>query len=203
MGQGTIDWLVVPRLAASGTIVVDRRVYKLENAPAYHDHNWGHWLWGQDFAWQWGFALPAKMDQAWSIVFDRVTNRARNQIQELKLSVWQEDKLQRIFAHSDIQVRERGYLHPERVPKFPRIMGLITPESTPDVPRTFEIEAASGDDRVRCLFQAQDVGQIVVPNETDLEMTVINEVSGLIEGEGVVKGKSFSVHGQGLFEFLT
>ena len=78
-----------------------------------------------------------------------------------------------------------------------------TPESTPDVPRTFEIEAESGDDRVRCLFQAQDVGQIVVPNETDLEMTVINEVSGLIEGEGVVKGRSFSVHGQGLFEFLT
>jgi hypothetical protein len=203
LGQGTIDWLVVPRLAASGTIVVGRRVYKLENAPAYHDHNWGHWLWGQDFAWQWGFVLPAEMDQAWSIVFDRVTNRARNQVQELKLSVWHEDKLQRIFAHSDIQVRERGYLYPDRVPKYPRIMGLITPESTPDVPCTLEIEAASGDDRVRCLFQAQDVGQIVVPNETDLEMTVINEVSGLIEGEGVVKGKSFSVNGQGLFEFLT
>ncbi|MCZ7545138.1 MAG: hypothetical protein M5R40_17150 [Anaerolineae bacterium] len=86
IGEGKISWLVVPRLAASGTIVTGERVYRLEQVPAYHDHNWGNWRWGHDFAWQWGFALPDRTDVPWSLVFDQVTDRARNRAMELRLA---------------------------------------------------------------------------------------------------------------------
>src|SRR5690606_22688066 len=33
IGAGVIDWLVLPRLQASGVIVVERRVHRLEQAP--------------------------------------------------------------------------------------------------------------------------------------------------------------------------
>jgi hypothetical protein len=202
IGPGAIDWLVVPRLEASGTIVVDRHVVRLEKAPAYHDHNWGHWLWGHDFAWNWGFALPTASPVAWSLVFDSVSNRGRSQVQELKLCLWKGDQLARIFAHRDILVRPQGYLARGRVPKFPRIMGLIAPEQTTDVPRLLEIEAKSGRDQLVCRFESEDIAQLVIPNETDLGETIINEVKGRIKAEGTVKGEPVQIEGKGFFEFL-
>lgn len=213
IGVGKIDWLVVPRLKASGTLVAGRRVYRLENMPVYHDHNWGHWLWGQDFAWVWGFALPTRGAAGWSLVYDRMTNRARSQVQELKLCLWKDEKLVKIFAHGDIQAHPQGYLSSQRIPKFPRIMGLIAPEITTDVPRTLEIEARSGSgplgssmldsDWLLWRFEAGSIAQIVVPNETDLLETVINEVTGSVQVEGSVKGETFQFEGKGFFEFLT
>jgi hypothetical protein len=202
IGHGAIDWLVVPRLEASGTLVVGRRVHRLQAAPTYHDHNWGHWLWGQDFAWEWGFALPVQGAAPWSLVFDRVTNRARSHVQELKLSLWKGDRLVRIFAHREITARPHGFLSQGKVPKFPPIMALIAPELTTDVPRQYTIEAASGLDHLSCHFESLDVAQIVIPNETDLGETVINEVIGRIRAEGQLKGERIEIEGKGFFEFL-
>lgn len=203
IGKGSIDWLVVPRLAASGTVISGARLYRLEGAPCYHDHNWGHWQWGQDFAWEWGFALPTSRAAPWSLVFDRMTNRARNDIQDLKLCVWKAGKLARIFAHEDIHVRPQGYFSPPGIPKFPPIMALVAPEMTTDVPRCLEIEAASGNDFIRWRFEAQALAQIVVPNETDLYETIINEVAGSLKVTGQVKGELVELEGKGFFEFLT
>lgn len=203
IGEGTIDWLVVPRLEASGTLVIGRKVHRLERIPAYHDHNWGHWLWGQDFAWEWGFALPLRGEAVWSLVYNNLTNRARSQVQERKLSLWKGDKLERIFTPDEINVRRQGYLPRRKTPKFPRVMALIAPEMTTDVPGCVEIEAAAGPDHLWCKFEAQEIAQIVVPNETDLGETVINEVIGTIQAGGMVKGEPVEIEGKGFFEFLT
>jgi hypothetical protein len=178
-------------------------VYRLHDAPAYHDHNWGAWLWGHDFAWQWGFALPAERSAKWSMVFECMTNRARSQVQQLKVCVWKGDKLARIFAHQDIHVAPQGYLPSRRVPKFPRVMALIAPEWTTDVPRRLDVEAVSGKDHLHCRFEAQDVAQIVIPNETDLGETIINEVIGRVRAEGRVKDQAVDIEGEGFFEFLS
>lgn len=202
--EGTISWLVVPRLLASGHITVGRRVYALDQAPAYHDHNWGHWLWGQDFAWQWGFALPESADVPWSMVFDRVTDRARNRALELRLAFWKGAQIQRLFMHDEIQTWPQGHFDaPGRVPKFPRVMALVAPEVTTDVPACLEVIARRGDDHLHCHFQAEDIVQVVVPNESDLGTTVINEVSGSLEASGRVKGEPVAMRGRGFFEFLT
>jgi hypothetical protein len=203
IGEGTIDWLVVPRLVASGLVVSGQQVYRLQDAPAYHDHNWGHWLWGQDFAWEWGFALPIGQESQWSLVFDRVTDRARNQTEDLKLCLWKGDKLARIFTYADIQVRREGYFSPHRIPKYPPIMALVAPEATTDVPQHLVIEAAAGDDRIHWQFEAKAMAQIIVPNETDLLETIINEVTGTINVTGQVMGEQVHLEGNGFFEFLT
>jgi hypothetical protein len=82
-------------------------------------------------------------------------------------------------------------------------MALVAPEWTTDVPRRLEVEAVSGPDHLRCQFEAQEVAQIVVPNETDLGETIINEVVGQVWAEGRVKGRPVSIAGEGFFEFLS
>jgi hypothetical protein len=203
LGAGTIDWLVVPRLEASGTLVSGWKVHRLERIPAYHDHNWGHWLWGHDFAWEWGFALPVRGEAVWSLVYNNVTNRARSQVQEVKLSLWKGDKLERIFTPDEIEVRRNDYLARRGAPKFPRIMALVAPEMTTDVPECMEIRAVGSQDHLQVKFSAQEIAQLVVPNETDLGETIINEVIGTIQAEGMVKGQPVEIEGQGFFEFLT
>lgn len=203
IGAGRINWLVLPRLLATGTIVTGDRIYHLEDAPAYHDHNWGTWLWGHDFAWEWGFALPESIDIPWSLVFDRTTNRARNKTLELTLALWRGDTLHRVFTQHEIQVRSSGYLDLENVPKIPRVMALISPERTTDIPRSLEIQARNGKDHLTARFESDHIAQIVIPNETDLGNTIINEVAGRISLEGSVKGETIEMQGRGIFEFLT
>jgi hypothetical protein len=203
IGQGMIHWVVVPRLAATGMLVIGQRVYPLEKAPAYHDHNWGHWDWGDDFSWQWGFALPPRNGVPWTVVFDQMTNRGRNKALELKLTLWKESKLHRLFMHEEIRLQQDGFLTMTSLSKFPHTMALVAPELTTDVPRRFEVSAKRDSDWLRCVFTSQDLAQLVVPDDLDLGVTIINEVSGQMEVEGQVKGEPVSMAGEGFFEFLT
>ena len=203
IGKGKISWVVVPRLAATGTLIVGRRVYRLKGAPTYHDHNWGDWAWGDDFSWQWGFALPQQPEMPWAVVFDRMTNRGRNKALELKLSLWKESKLHRLFMHEEIQIQQEGFLTLSSLAKFPHPMALAAPELTTDAPRRFIISAARQGDWLRSDFIADDLAQIVIPNEVDLGVTIINEVSGELALEGQVKGEPVQMKGRGFFEFLT
>lgn len=203
IGAGTINWLVVPRLFASGTLTVGTRVHTLSEAPAYHDHNWGRWLWGHDFAWEWGFGLPDRVEMPWSVVFDRTTNRARSQALELTLALWKGEALHRVFTQHEVTVRASGLLAPRRVPKFPRVMTLIAPEATPDIPARLDLFAAAGRDHLHCAFIPESVAQIVIPNDTDLGITIINEVPGRLLLEGEVRGERVAAEGRGIFEFLT
>lgn len=203
LGEGKIDWAVIPRLLATGDITVGQKIYHLQDAPAYHDHNWGHWLWGQDFAWEWGFVLPYQADVPWSCVFNRVMNRARNDVQELKVSLWKGKELHRLFMHDEIQVEQNGYLSRDDVAKFPAVMALLAPERTTDIPRSFAVRARRGQDRLDFQFEAGSVAQIIIPNETNLDVTIINEVSGQINLTAETKGEHFTTQGRGFFEFLT
>ena len=97
----------------------------------------------------------------------------------------------------------QGFLTLSRVPKFPRIMSLIAPEVTTDVPRSLEIDAVSGADHIHFCFETQDLAQLIIPNETDLGETTINEAVGVINAAGIIKGQPVDFEGKGFFEFLT
>ena len=200
--DGPMHWLVAPRLAASGTITAGGTDYVVRDAPAYHDHNWGKWLWGHDFAWQWGFGLPEKIDSPWSFVLVRIIDRGRNRDLGEDLFVWRGDRQHRIFREQEIRISPTGYLRREQVARFPRAVGLIAPEST-DVPREVEIVAEAGGDSLVCHFQSEDVAQLLIPNETDLGLTIINEVSGRVSLAGNIRGETVRMNGRGFFEFLT
>ena len=65
----TLRWLFVPRLSCRGRVRVGSRTFALHAAPAYHDHNWGVFQWGDDFSWDWGSVLPSDRASPFSAVF--------------------------------------------------------------------------------------------------------------------------------------
>ena len=197
-----INWLVIPRLLASGTVNVEGRVHRLENAPAYHDHNWGHFAWGRDFAWEWGFALPHNAEVPWSLVFVRLSDRSHTRALMQAIFLWKGMRQHRVIRAHDVNVRHIGHLRPENVFKVPRAMALISPDILPDVPAQLHVRGEADGDFLNCVFAARDGAQVIVPNDHNLGVTIINEVSGTVQLSGEVRGETVSMEGRAIFEFL-
>lgn len=200
--EGWISWAVIPRLVSRGSIVVGRRVHRLERTLLYHDHNWGRWLWGHDFSWEWGFGLPDEPTVPWSLVFDRTSDRARARASALTLAVWKGATMVHRFRPEEIRVHPEGRAPTDRVRKFPPVMALIASALTTDVPARLHVEADAGRNRLALAYEVEDLAQIVVPNETDLGVTVINETVGRVRAEGTIHGDAVRMEGRGHFEFL-
>ena len=201
--DGLLHWLVVPRMEATGTITVQDRRYAIERAPAYHDHNWGEFLWGHDLSWEWGFGVPPDPANPWSCVFVRFGNRRRTKASAQGLFVWREDQQHRTFRETELTITVEGHLGAESIHKVPPVMALLAPDRPTDVPAVFRIVAAGRGDRVEAVFTSQDVCQIVIPTETDLSVTMINEVSGHLHVQGVIRGEPMEIDGAAVFEFLS
>jgi hypothetical protein len=197
-----INWVVVPRLLATGVVTIAGRRHELCEAPAYHDHNWGHFAWGRDFAWEWGFGLPHGPEVPWSMVFVRLSDRAHTRALMQAVFLWRGMRQHRVFRAHDVEVRHEGYLRPERVLKLPRPMALIAPDVLPDVPRRLFMRAEGDGDRLECVFEARDGAQVILPNDQDLGVTIINEVSGTVRVSGEVRGEAVTMEGRAIFEFL-
>lgn len=198
----SINWMVLPRLRAEGYIRTGDRVYELTDAAAYHDHNWGSFRWGRDFAWEWGYALPDTRADSDSVVFVRLSDRGHNTDLMQGLFLWREGKQERVFRDSEISVVHQGFLRPQRVFKLPRVMGLVAPGRVTDVPQTLTVEAAGRGDHARFTFTAEELAQVIIPNDDDLGVTIINEVSGRLTLQGTVNGKDLKIEGYSVCEFL-
>lgn len=197
-----IHWVVVPRLAASGWVEVDGVRFVLDEAPAYHDHNWGHFRWGRDFAWEWGFGLPQDPDDPWSFVFARLSGRRLVRTRMQTLFLWKGNRVQRAFRDDRIRIRHRGLFRAERVHKVPPVMRLVSRGLATDVPAEMTIEAWSADSRLEACFRPRDVAQVILPNDDDLGVTIINEVAGDLEVEARVRDETVRIHCPTIFEFL-
>ncbi len=197
-----INWLVVPRLLARGVAIIDGREHRFHDAPSYHDHNWGRFAWGRDFAWEWGFGLAHDAGVPWSMVFVRLSDRAHTKALMQALFLWKGTRQHRVIRAGDVEVRHEGLLEPARVLKVPRIMALIAPSVLTDVPRFLDIRAAADGDALHARFEASDLAQVVIPNDGDLGVTIINEVSGTVRLEGEVRGERVFLEGRAIFEFL-
>ncbi|MEZ4468367.1 MAG: hypothetical protein R3F43_29020 [bacterium] len=105
LGPGRqLSWLIVPRAVADGEVVVDGRRHVIRGALAYHDHNWGHFQWGDDFAWEWGQAVPADVGCPWSVVFVRMADRRRTRVATQGLLLWRGADQRRVFRDRDVAV---------------------------------------------------------------------------------------------------
>ncbi len=197
-----IHWLVAPRCRAEGTVTINGVTHTLTDAPAYHDHNWGHFAWGRDFAWEWGFGLPPGRDDPWSLVFVRLSDRAHTLARMQALFLWRGAWQHRVMRADEVRVTREGFLRPTRGFKVPRAMALVSPSTATDVPARLIIEARGDGDHVRAVFTAEDLAQVVIPNDHDPGNTLINEVGGTVAVEGVVRGETVSMQGRAVFEFL-
>ncbi|MEZ4339367.1 MAG: hypothetical protein R3B82_22315 [Sandaracinaceae bacterium] len=82
-------------------------------------------------------------------------------------------------------------------------MDLIFPDEATDVPDRYEMHARLGDDVWSFAFQTRSLAQVVIPTEDSLGVTVINELHGTYEVEGVIDGERARFRGAGFFEFLS
>lgn len=207
-GGGALHWGVVPALRAYGTLCVPGRRERVEDAPAYHDHNWGRWRWGDNFAWHWGYALPARPakrddnDAEVALVYSRLLDRAGLVERDRRLNVWLGPALARVFVGREIVWHSRGILRPTKVLRLPAVLALAAPGEALGAPAEMELVARSGRDAltvtVRCDPHA--AAQFLVPDETGLTTTVIDELVTTIDVTGVVGGRRLTAAARGIFE---
>lgn len=198
-----ISWLFVPRLVCRGRVTVGDRTFEVENAPGYHDHNWGHFRWDDDFSWEWGSALPLDPANPWSVVYMRMCDRGRAMCRSQALYIGYGEEQLRFFRDQDLRIALSGRLDQERCLKVPRVMSMLSPGSAKDLPAELIVNARGGGDDVEMRFRLEDVSQLVMPSETRLDgVTTINEVSGSVTLRGVVKGRTVEMDGPGVFEFI-
>jgi hypothetical protein len=198
-----INWAVLPRSRATGAVRVGDRVYELTGAPTYHDHNWGSFGWGNNFAWEWGYGLPAAPESPWSLVFARLNSRGNTAALMQLFFVWHEERLVRVFRDHDVAVRREGLLRPDRMLKLPPAMGLVAPGLATDIPARLVVRAGSRGDALEAVFTPRDVAQVIIPNDADVGVTIINEVSGTLTVEGSVCGEPVLLENPAVFEFLS
>lgn len=198
-----VQWLVFPRCLAWGDITVGDRTHRVEAASCYHDHNWGAFGWGEDFAWEWGFAVPDDPDNPWSLVFSRVTDARRHAARSTGLFLWRGSRYHRLFLEQQVRYAPRGSLALHRALKVPRVMGLLRPGDALGVPAHLTVEARKGDDTLVCEATLSDGAQIVLPSEIDPTGTqAINEIGGRLTVHGTVRGEPVHLTGPAVLEFV-
>ena len=197
--EAPMQWLVVPRLDASVEIDVGGRRYLVDRAPAYHDHNWGRFAWGGDFAWEWAIILgqPAPF----SLVYYRITDRGRHSVLAQGLLAWHRHRHRRTFRDVDLRVRTSGRLETAGCLRVPTVMSLAYPGGAADIPSHLEIEARSGADALDVSVDLSDCAQIAVPNDTDDGATVMSECHGRARLSGRLNGEVVAAGCRTLVEF--
>lgn len=200
-GLGRMSWLFVPRLSVDGWFRIGGREHRLVAAPAYHDHNWGRFRWGDDFGWEWGSVLPIGPEQPWSLVFMRMTDRRRLRTLSQALYVWRHGKAAVMFRDASVRVRASGLLGRAPDCTLPPPMRLVLGGIASDVPASLEITAARSGDSVRAEFRPESFARLAHPSEVRLDRSVVLcETAGPVRALGVIGGEDFAVEGVGVFE---
>ena len=199
---GPCHWFLVPKLLASGEVSVAGKRVSVVDVPAYHDHNWGYFRWGHDFAWVWGYAHSTDRTGDWTLTIDRLTNRAGTVDLVRGLVLWSGARQLRFFSAGDVCLREDGFLRPSDAFRVPRALSLLCQGDATSVPKTLRAHASSRGDTLDFEFRCDKVCRVIVPNDDDLGVTIINEVTGDLRLDGRIGGHRVEGGGRGMFEFL-
>lgn len=203
VGNGRMCWLFVPRLRADGWLRIGAREHRMDSDLAYHDHNWGRFWWGDDYAWTWGTILPSADDDPWSLVFLQMTDRRRLRNLSQALYVWHRDEPAAIFRHAGVCTRSHGRLGRAADCTLPPAMRLLLDGETPGVPERIEITASRAGDHVCAEFRPRSYARLAQPSEMCLDRsTVLCETGGVARMSGSIGGKAIDFTGTGVFEFL-
>lgn len=198
-----IHWLLVPRLQADGWIELDGRRTTIRSAPAYHDHNWGDFRWGDDFAWEWGSGLPRDVASPWSLVFVRMADRARHRVRSQGLMLWRDGQHFRFFRDDELTVTHRGAARFDAVFKLPPVLALLVPGAHTDIPAEVVVTATRGADSLELRLVPRRLAQVLVPDERHpRRVVVLNEALAELELHGRAGGRNITMEGDGVFEFM-
>jgi hypothetical protein len=198
-----LSWLFVPRLMARGTVWAGDDEITIEEAPAYHDHNWGHFRWGNDFSWRFLQMCGDGPADEWSAVLWHVMDGSRNQTRSCGLYLrrgWNEEY---VFRGREVAVACRGLLRQPSLFRVPSVMALVASGDACDVPSTLRLEACGGDGQVELDFQSESVAQVLVPSEiAPMGAVTLNEISGRCRLTGSVGRHTVALEGPGVLEYV-
>jgi hypothetical protein len=203
VGAGRLSWLAVPRLRADGWFRIGGRQHRFTGDVAYHDHNWGHFRWGDDFGWTWGSILPADPRDPWSFVFACITDRHRLRTFTRAFYVWYGDEPVASLRDSAVRMRSSGVLDRPPDCTLPPPMRLVLGGRTAPVPATIEIMARRGADTLHAEIHLESSARLAHPSEIDLTGSVVlSETSGTALVTGSVAGREMDFAGSSVFEVL-
>ena len=197
-----VQWFLVPRLAATGTAEIDGVLHAFDGAPAYHDHNWGRFAWGADFAWEWGYLLPEEPDAPVCVVFARLLDRRQHRVRSAGCFVWWGEDNVRSFQDGEVSFTPEGrFAGP--LPPVPPVMGLLSPDRRADLPARWAVRASGSGDAVEVSFVPARGGRILIPDEADpFGVTALHELFGYGTAEGTIRGRPFAFAGRGAIECI-
>ncbi len=201
-------WAMVPRLLANGSLAYEGERFEVRDAPAYHDHNWGTFRFGDDFSWEWGYAIPSDPACPWTVVTVRFSDAAHNNAHTQVLFVWKGPRLFAVFSRHEVRFEHHGLAKPRSMVKVPKVMALLRPGNATDVPARYVVHGESSAGAVTLEFVPDDIAQIMVPNDGVEEahrrgMTIIHETAGAFRVHGEAHGEEIAFCGEGIFEFLS
>jgi len=201
---GTMRWLVVPRLRASGQIRVGGRKVTLRGEAAYHDHDWGVFRWGEGFTWNWAVALPDDPNNPWAMAATQIGDDKRAHRFANSFLLWRHDRLCRAIRGPGIETSCDGLLRPDRRPsRFPPVMALASPGDDVDIPARYEVRTEERGDRVELCIELDDYAQIAIPNDApDWGTTLLSECRGRAHARGRVRGERLHLEGPALLEMV-
>lgn len=199
-GEDRFNWVVAPHLRATGEMRSGGRLYVAENAPAYHDRNWGQFVWGGDYTWEWATLVPDEPG-APALVYSRMANRARGVTLAQSLLLWRDGRLRRRFYGRDLTVTSSGALRPPRVFRLPRFTGLIGSGRAADVPRRISVAARGYGEALDVEIELERFGQVIAPNDDWPGLTALSEASGRFRVDGSMGGERVSFAGRVQAEF--
>lgn len=190
---GVVSTFILPRLDVAGTLEVDGRAYRIDDATGYHDHNWGYWTWGHDMGWDWGYLIEAPTTRgggrALSIVFGQVTDATRASAKsDLVLVIWVGERCTQVFLDDAVRISTEGELPAAAVPRVPGVLALLGGRRR-TVPRRLEIRAEDGDDWVEVSMDADHALQFLVPHAGGKGTTTVSELVGRYTVKGVLDGQ--------------
>jgi hypothetical protein len=178
---------------------VSGEYFRIEGAPAYHDHNWGRFRWGGSYAWQWGVALPED-DSGYGLVFDRVVNTSSRQIIVQGTMLIQGGSHLRTFIDPEVscawdEPRSRSTY------RIPSITRIASPGDGIEVPTVCRVSSQRKRDRVDLGLWPRDAMEIGIPSDIDSEPPMIlSEAFGDGQVQGSISGIPFKNRVLGVFE---
>jgi hypothetical protein len=203
-GSHGLHWVVLPRLVANGWVRIGSSPREdVENAVAYHDHNWGDFRWGSDLSWEWGYVHARPSEAPWSLVVMRLAGGGGHRTVSQAVLVWRGGTLARVFHNGEVSFRGEGTAFARRLFTLPPVARLLRTGTHCGVPARFEANAAALGDSLTLQFEPCDGARIALPSEADpLRVVVLNETCGLARVKGRVAGETFSFGASSMMEFV-
>jgi hypothetical protein len=140
------------------------------------------------------------VDQTWSFVYSRISDRARGRTLSQAILVWRDDESCRTFRDDELEVASAGFLRGGSRLRVPTVMAIVEPGRTADVPQTLSARATRGSDWIELTLELGDFAEIAVPNEGDLGTTLLCEARALATVRGRVRGEPVAASGPAIFE---